>query len=86
MYIFVIVSESARFLFGWVLFFVVSTGSIATPAVGFNNYLTEILPLGFWTGKATSLLIVGLITWLNVCGTRQSADVQNFAFSSKPAI
>lgn len=67
------------FLFGWVLFFVVSTGSIATLAVAFNNYLTEMLPLGFWTGKAVSLLLVGLIAWLNVRGTRQSADVQNVA-------
>ena len=67
------------FLFGWILFFVVSTGSIATLAVAFNNYLTEIFPLGFWTGKVISLLLVGLIAWLNVRGTRQSADVQNVA-------
>lgn len=67
------------FLFGWVLFFVVSTGSIATLAVAFSNYTTEVLPLGFWTGKALSLAIIGLIAFLNVRGTRQSADVQNLA-------
>jgi basic amino acid/polyamine antiporter, APA family len=67
------------FLFGWVLFFVVSTGSIATLAVAFSNYTTEILPLGFWTGKALSLAIIGLIAFLNVRGMRQSADVQNLA-------
>ena len=34
------------FLFGWILFFVVSTGSIATLAVAFSNYLAKVLPLG----------------------------------------
>jgi basic amino acid/polyamine antiporter, APA family len=65
------------FLFGWVLFFVVSTGSIATLAVAFSNYTAEILPLRFWSGKALSLLVIWLIALVNVRGTRQSADVQN---------
>lgn len=67
------------FLFGWVLFFVVSTGSIATLAVAFSNYTTEILPLGLWPGKALSLSIIWLIAFVNVHGTRRSADVQNFS-------
>jgi APA family basic amino acid/polyamine antiporter len=66
------------FLFGWVLFFVVSTGSIATLAVAFSNYLTEILPLGLWTAKIVSLLVICVIAFVNIRGTRQSADVQNF--------
>lgn len=65
------------FLFGWVLFFVVSTGSIATLAVAFSNYLTEFLPLGFWTAKIVSLLLICVIALVNIRGTRQSADVQN---------
>jgi basic amino acid/polyamine antiporter, APA family len=66
------------FLFGWVLFFVVSTGSIATLAVAFSSYLTEILPLEFWTAKIICLLVIGVIAFVNILGTRQSADVQNF--------
>lgn len=65
------------FLFGWVLFFVVSTGSIATLAVAFSNYLTEFLPLGFWTAKIVSVLLICLIAFVNIRGTRESADVQN---------
>ena len=65
------------FLFGWVLFFVVSTGSIATLAVAFSNYLTEFLPLGSWTAKVVSLALICLIAFVNIRGTRQSADVQN---------
>ena len=65
------------FLFGWILFFVVSTGSIATLAVAFSNYLGEIVPLGFWTAKLVSVSMIGIITFVNVRGTRQSADLQN---------
>jgi basic amino acid/polyamine antiporter, APA family len=67
------------FLFGWILFFVVSTGSIATLAVAFSNYLREFLPFGFWTGKLLSLLVIGIIALVNIRGTRQSADLQNGA-------
>jgi basic amino acid/polyamine antiporter, APA family len=67
------------FLFGWVLFFVVSTGSIATLAVAFSNYLRELLPFGLWSGKVLSLSVIGIIALANVRGTRQSADLQNRA-------
>lgn len=65
------------FLFGWVLFLIVSTGSIATLAVAFSNYLREVLPLGPWTGKAVSLSVIMVIALVNIRGTRQSADLQN---------
>jgi APA family basic amino acid/polyamine antiporter len=67
------------FLFGWILFFVVSTGSIATLAVAFSNYLGEFLPLGHWTARLVSLSMIGIIAVLNVIGTRQSANLQNVA-------
>jgi basic amino acid/polyamine antiporter, APA family len=67
------------FLFGWVLFFVVSTGSIATLAVAFSNYLAEFIPVGFWASKLLSLSVIGVIAFVNIRGTRQSADLQNTA-------
>ena len=48
------------FLFGWILFFVVSTGSIATLAVAFSNYLGEFFLFGHWTSKLISLLMIGV--------------------------
>src|SRR5438874_10898734 len=60
------------FLFGWILFFVVSTGSIATLAVAFSNYLGEFFPLGYWISKLISLLMIGVIAAVNVLGTRRS--------------
>jgi len=65
------------FLFGWILFFVVSTGSIATLAVAFSNYLGEFFPLGYWISKLISLLMIGVIAAVNVLGTRRSANLQN---------
>jgi APA family basic amino acid/polyamine antiporter len=71
------------FLFGWVLFFVVSTGSVATLAVAFSNYLSEIYPLGPWAAKFVSLLMIGVIALVNVRGTRVSADLQNVTTAIK---
>ncbi len=65
------------FLFGWILFLVVSTGSIATLAVAFSNYLGEFFPLAPWTLKLVSLAMIGIIAGVNVIGTRRSADLQN---------
>src|SRR5437660_6824832 len=65
------------FLFGWILFFVVSTGSIATLAVAFSNYLGEFVTLGPWTAKLVSLSMIAVIAAVNVLGTRRSANLQN---------
>jgi APA family basic amino acid/polyamine antiporter len=65
------------FLFGWILFFVVSTGSIATLAVAFGNYLGEFFSLAPWTLKLVSLSVIGIIAAVNVLGTRRSANLQN---------
>ncbi len=71
------------FLFGWILFFVVSTGSIATLAVAFSNYLGEFVALGPWTAKLVSLSMIAVIAVVNVLGTRQSANLQNVTTAIK---
>jgi len=63
------------FLFGWILFLVV-TGSIATLAVAFSNYLRDIFPVAPWSLKLVSLAMIGIIAAVNIVGTR-SADLQN---------
>src|SRR5437588_8123797 len=73
------------FLFGWILFFVVSTGSIATLAVAFSNYLGEFVSLGHWTAKLVSLCMIGIIAAVNILGTRQSANLQNVTTTIKVA-
>jgi APA family basic amino acid/polyamine antiporter len=71
------------FLFGWTLFFVISSGSIATLAVAFGNYLGEFLQLSAWETKSVALLVILVITAVNVRGTRQSADLLNVTTAVK---
>lgn len=73
------------FLFGWTLFFVISSGSIATLAVAFSNYLAEFIPLSHLGAKLISVLMIAVIGIVNVRGTRQSADLQNVTTAIKVA-
>jgi basic amino acid/polyamine antiporter, APA family len=71
------------FLYGWTLFFVISSGSVATLAVAFSNYLSEFISLSPWIAKAISVLMIVVIAVVNVRGTRQSADLQNITTAIK---
>ena len=73
------------FLFGWTLFFVISSGSIATLAVAFGNYLGEFVQLSAWGTKIVALAVILVITAVNVRGTRQSADLLNVTTAIKVA-
>lgn len=71
------------FLFGWTLFFVISTGSVATLVVAFSNYFAEFVPLGTFAAKLVSVVVVAVICIVNIRGTRGSADLQNVTTSLK---
>lgn len=71
------------FLFGWTMFFVISSGSIAALAVAFGNYMAEVLPISWLGVKAVAVLMILVITTLNIRGTRQSADVLNVTTAAK---
>jgi basic amino acid/polyamine antiporter, APA family len=73
------------FLFGWTLFFVISSGSIATLAVAFGNYMGEFLPLSPIGTKLIAILVIVVITAVNIRGTRQSADLLNVTTAIKVA-
>jgi APA family basic amino acid/polyamine antiporter len=67
------------------LFFVISSGSIATLAVAFGNYLGEFIQLSAWSAKGVAVLMILVITVVNVRGTRQSADLLNVTTAIKVA-
>ena len=71
------------FLFGWTLFFVISSGSIATLAVAFGNYLGEFMQLSPWSIKAVAIAMIFTITAVNVLGTRRSANLLNVTTAIK---
>jgi APA family basic amino acid/polyamine antiporter len=71
------------FLYGWSLFLAISAGSLATLAVAFSINLAQVIPMGPWTSKAVSIGMIVVVAWVNVIGTRQSANLQNWATGIK---
>src|SRR2546428_2554073 len=73
------------FLLGWTLFFVISTGSVATLAVAFAEYLRQFVALGPTAAKLVAALMIAVVGAVNVRGTRHSANVQNWSTGIKVA-
>ncbi len=78
-------SPLLAFLYGWTLFFVISTGAIATLAVAFSAYLSEIVPLTPVFRKLIAVGMIAIVTVVNVIGTRKSSDLQNWTTAIKVA-
>ncbi|MBS1839507.1 MAG: amino acid permease [Acidobacteria bacterium] len=74
------------FLYGWCLFVVIASGSIAALARAFTKYLNEIAQLSAWEARATSILMILVVTVVNVWGTRKSADLQNVTTAIKAGL
>jgi APA family basic amino acid/polyamine antiporter len=73
----------AAFLYGWCLFLVIASGSVAALARAFSRYLAEIIPLSDTGSAFAAVLMIGVVTAVNVWGTRQSADLQNWTTLAK---
>lgn len=71
------------FLYGWTLFFVISSGSLATLSVAFTSYAGQFVTLSPNAGKVLSLAMIAAITVINIIGTRKSANVQNVTTALK---
>src|SRR5437870_4132122 len=71
------------FLYGWTLFFVISSGSAATLAVAFRSYLGEIVPLSPLVAKLAAIAMLVIVTVVNVVGTRESANLQDWTTAIK---
>ena len=73
------------FLYGWTSFFVIASGSIATLAVAFSGYFSQILPVGGTASRLISVAVIAVTALINVRGTRTSATVQNWTTGAKLA-
>ena len=71
------------FLYGWTSFFVIASGSLATLAVAFAGYLSQIVPVGATTARLIAIGVLALTAAINVVGTRRSATVQNWTTGLK---
>lgn len=74
------------FLFGWTMFLVIGSGSLATLGAAFPRYLAVFVPLSPVAAKIVSLLVIVAVSALNIRGTRQSADVQGVATAIKAGV
>src|SRR6516165_1794172 len=69
------------FLFGWVEFLVVRSGSMATLAAAFARYFVQLCPPAFsipgevWQAGA-AVLAITVVTIVNVLGTRRGGTLQ----------
>jgi len=88
------------FLYGWTLFLVIQTGTIAAVAVAFakfagvffpwiaaQHYLLKIGARGVSTQQLVAMAVLVLLTWVNTRGVRTGAMVQNvFTFLKVAAL
>jgi APA family basic amino acid/polyamine antiporter len=88
------------FLYGWTLFLVIQTGTLAAVAVAFakfagvyvpwisaHNRLAGIGKFGFSSQQLVAIVVLVLLTWVNTRGVRTGARVQNtFTFAKVGAL
>ncbi len=67
----------AGFLVGWLSFFVIYAGTIATLAVGFAAGLERFLPLGPLTASVLAVFLIAATSAVNYWGVRRGAQVNN---------
>jgi APA family basic amino acid/polyamine antiporter len=74
----------AGFLFGWTLFLVIDSGSIATLASAFaTKYLPQFLPIAPLGQKAVIAAFILLLVTVNILGVRRGALLQNILTTLK---
>lgn len=88
------------FLYGWTLFLVIQTGTIAAVAVGFAKYTGVFLPgvsatnyilgsgkLGLTTQQLLAIAVIVVLTAVNTRGVKTGAMIQNiFTFAKVAAL
>jgi APA family basic amino acid/polyamine antiporter len=69
--------RASAFLYGWCLFLVIASGSVAALARAFTRYMAEIIPISAFAQTLVAVAMITVVTAVNVWGTRKSSDMQN---------
>ncbi len=77
--------KPVAFLYGWALFSLIQSGSIATLGSGFTLYLSKLIPLTPLEAKAIPIACILLFSLVNLFGMRLARLVQNIGTISKVA-
>lgn len=67
----------AGFLVGWLSFFVIYAGTVATLAVGFVEGMTAFVSLGAWGKIVAAIGLTVFASWVNYVGVRAGARFNN---------
>ena len=78
--------RASAFLYGWCLFLVIASGSVAALARAFTEHFAEIFPLSALGKAILSVVMIAVVTAVNVWGTRKSSDLQNWTTLVKVGI
>jgi APA family basic amino acid/polyamine antiporter len=76
---------TAGFLVGWLSFFVIYAGTVATLAMGFAEGLANYVALGPPAKIGTAVAIIIVTSWVNYRGVRPGALVNNLSAALKVA-
>jgi len=75
------------FLYGWALFLVIQTGTVAAVCVGFAKFLAVFIPFTPGEQQVVAILCIALLTGINCFGLKTGALVQNvFTFTKTGAL
>ncbi|HEX9759620.1 MAG TPA: amino acid permease [Candidatus Acidoferrales bacterium] len=73
------------FLYGWALFTMIHTGTIAALGAALGLYASQLMPLGDVGQKAVGVGSIALLTWVNCMGLGPGKWVQNVFTVAKVA-
>jgi APA family basic amino acid/polyamine antiporter len=78
--------RASAFLYGWCLFLVIASGSVAALARAFGEYFAAIVPVSHALETFVAVIMIGIVTVVNVWGTRKSSDLQNWTTVIKAGV
>jgi APA family basic amino acid/polyamine antiporter len=76
----------SAFFYGWCLFLVIASGSVAALARVFSEYLAKVIPISPIGQTIAAVVMIAVVTAVNVWGTRKSSDLQNWTTLVKVGI
>ncbi len=78
--------RAPAFLYGWCLFLVIASGSVAALARVFSEYFAQVVPISPIAQTFVAVVVIAIVTAVNVWGTRQSSDLQNWTTLVKAGV
>lgn len=71
------------FLYGWTLFFVIGSGTVAALGAAFASYVSQLTPLSTLAARIVAVLMTAVVMLINLADVRSSVRVQNLSAGFK---